>query len=123
MVFTESEITQIWDLFEQLSQLLTPHLKEGDEQKLRAHIKMSLESGIIPRDVFGLNPIVTSLQTAFIAIEEEGLKRDGVCAILLYSSVFHGLKTLEQIKKDYPEIPAFETYDELLAAIKQVILG
>ncbi|MBP3827587.1 MAG: bifunctional (p)ppGpp synthetase/guanosine-3',5'-bis(diphosphate) 3'-pyrophosphohydrolase [Prevotella sp.] len=103
MVFTESEITQIWDLFEQLSQLLTPHLKEGDEQKLRAHIKMSLESGIIPRDVFGLNPILTSLQTAFIAIEEEGLKRDGVCAILLYSSVFHGLKTLEQIKKDYGE--------------------
>lgn len=103
MVFTESEITQIWDLFEQLVQLLTPHLKEGDEQKLRAHIKMSLESGIIPRDVFDLNPILTSLQTAFIAIEEEGLKRDGVCAILLYSSVFHGLKTLEQIKKDYGE--------------------
>ncbi len=32
-------------------------------------------------------------------------------------------KSTEQIKKDYPEIPAFETYDELLAAIKQVILG
>ena len=32
-------------------------------------------------------------------------------------------KSTEQIKKDYPEIPAFETYDELLAAIKKVILG
>ncbi len=32
-------------------------------------------------------------------------------------------KSTEQIKKDHPEIPAFETYDELLAAIKQVILG
>ncbi len=32
-------------------------------------------------------------------------------------------KSTEQIKKDYPEIPAFETYDELLAAIKRVILG
>ena len=30
-------------------------------------------------------------------------------------------RTTEQIKKDYPEYPAFETYDELLAAIKEVI--
>ena len=32
-------------------------------------------------------------------------------------------KSTEQIKKDYPDIPAFETYDELLGAIKKVILG
>ncbi|MBQ7637409.1 MAG: bifunctional phosphoserine phosphatase/homoserine phosphotransferase ThrH [Clostridia bacterium] len=31
-------------------------------------------------------------------------------------------KSTEQIKKDYPDIPAFETYDELLDAIKKVIL-
>lgn len=31
-------------------------------------------------------------------------------------------KSTEQIKKDHPEIPAFETYDELLNAIKRVIL-
>ena len=30
-------------------------------------------------------------------------------------------KTTEQIKADYPEIPAFETYDELLAAIKDAV--
>ncbi len=30
-------------------------------------------------------------------------------------------RTTEQIKKDYPDIPAFETYDELLNAIKGVI--
>lgn len=28
-------------------------------------------------------------------------------------------KSTEQIKADYPQIPAFETYDELLAAIKE----
>ena len=27
-------------------------------------------------------------------------------------------RSTEQIKKDYPELPAFEEYDELLAAIK-----
>ena len=30
-------------------------------------------------------------------------------------------RSTEQIKKDYPELPAFETYDELLAAIKEAI--
>lgn len=32
-------------------------------------------------------------------------------------------KSTEQIKKDYPDISAFEEYDELLAAIRKVILG
>ena len=30
-------------------------------------------------------------------------------------------KSTEQIKKDYPQYPAFEEYDELLAAIKAVL--
>ncbi|WP_028518480.1 bifunctional phosphoserine phosphatase/homoserine phosphotransferase ThrH [Ruminococcus flavefaciens] len=30
-------------------------------------------------------------------------------------------RSTEQIKKDHPELPAFETYDELLAAIKKVM--
>lgn len=30
-------------------------------------------------------------------------------------------RSTEQIKKDYPQYPAFETYDELLAAIKSAI--
>ena len=32
-------------------------------------------------------------------------------------------KSTEQIKKDYPQYPAYETYDELFAAIKKVIEG
>ena len=30
-------------------------------------------------------------------------------------------RTTEQIKKDYPDIPAFDTYDELLNAIKEAV--
>ena len=29
-------------------------------------------------------------------------------------------RTTEKIKEDYPEIPAYETYEELLGAIKSV---
>ncbi|MCR4638131.1 bifunctional phosphoserine phosphatase/homoserine phosphotransferase ThrH [Ruminococcus sp.] len=31
-------------------------------------------------------------------------------------------RSTEQIKKDHPELPAFETYDELLAAIKKAMI-
>ena len=30
-------------------------------------------------------------------------------------------RSTEQIKKDYPEIPAYETYEELLGALKEAI--
>ena len=30
-------------------------------------------------------------------------------------------KSTEQIKKDHPELPAYETYDELLGAIKKAM--
>ena len=31
-------------------------------------------------------------------------------------------KSTEQIKADHPELPAFETYEELMAAIKQELV-
>ena len=30
-------------------------------------------------------------------------------------------KSTDQIKADHPELPAYETYDELLAAIKKAL--
>ena len=32
-------------------------------------------------------------------------------------------KSTEKIKADYPDLPAFEEYDDLLNAIRGVILG
>ena len=31
-------------------------------------------------------------------------------------------RTTDQIRKDYPDLPAFEKYEDLMAAIKKVIL-
>ena len=32
-------------------------------------------------------------------------------------------RSTEQIKKDHPELKAYETYDELMGAFKKAILG
>jgi phosphoserine/homoserine phosphotransferase len=42
-------------------------------------------------------------------------------AMILASKAGFLFKSTEQIKADYPQLPAYETYDELLAAIKAVL--
>ena len=42
-------------------------------------------------------------------------------AMILASKAGFLFKSTEQIKADYPQLPAYETYDELLAAIKAAL--
>ena len=87
LTFTIEEKEKARGLFKEIKSVLGDGLFPEDEKKLAKHIKTVIEQKKIQRDVFGLNPIVCALQTAKIAIEEIGLKRDGVVAILLYSCV------------------------------------
>lgn len=41
--------------------------------------------------------------------------------MILASKAGFLFRTTEQIRKEYPQLPAFETYEELLAAVKQAI--
>ena len=97
LIFTKAERTETLELLQQLRVLLATSLQEGDEEKMLSYARKALKSNVIQRDVFGLNPIHQSLKTAILAVEEEGLKRDGVLAILLYNSVISGVVTLEEI--------------------------
>ena len=63
------------------------------------YIKNELRGNNVSRNVFGLNPILLSLQTAQIAVEEIGLKRDGVLAILLYAGTNADAKDSEGIRE------------------------
>ena len=103
LIFTDEEKTQIFTLLKELCSLLGSSLHEGDEEKIRGELMKSLNSDCIQRDVFGLNPVLQSLHTAIIAVEEEGLKRDGALAILLYNSVINGLDDLSLIQEQFGE--------------------
>ena len=60
-------------------------IDDAEEVLLRQHLNIATEQGTLRRDIFGLNPVVTALQTALLGIEEAGLRHDGVVAILLNS--------------------------------------
>lgn len=73
----------------------------NDAEKLRQRIAQYVHSGTLQRNIFGLNPIVYALETAEIAFDEIGLKRDAIIAIVLYTGVVAGLSDTTQIEKDF----------------------
>ena len=85
--FTPEEVVASVRIIQHLRNAIGNYLKDDDEQKVRQYIRRAISAGHVHRDVFGLNPILTSLQTAQIAVDEIGLHRDGVIATLLYGSV------------------------------------
>ena len=101
LIFTETEKTETLELLHQLKDRLATSLQKNDEAKLHAYMKRLLENDELQRDVFGLNPVHQSLKTAMLAVEEEGLRRDGVLATLLYTSVTNDSLTLEEVEKDF----------------------
>lgn len=99
MIFTNDEKREILSLVRKLRASIGSLLKEGDEGNLFKYIKNELRGNNVSRNVFGLNPILLSLQTAQIAVEEIGLKRDGVLAILLYAGTNADAKDSEGIRE------------------------
>lgn len=85
--FTQEEFRTSVKIIQYLRTAIGSSLENHDEQKVRKYIHQAIVAGHVHRDVFGLNPILTSLQTAQIAVDEIGLHRDGVIATLLYGSV------------------------------------
>ena len=63
----------------------------------------ALETKQLQRNVFGLNPILLSFQTAQLVVDEIGLKRDGVLAVLLRPSVEEGLLTVDEVRAQFGE--------------------
>ena len=99
--FTPSEREHLLALYATLKERLGDSLSSDDEKKIRRHLLKAIDEGLIHRDVFNLNPILTGLQTALLVIDEIGLKRDAVLAIMLRSSVEQKLIDSEQIEQEY----------------------
>ena len=99
--FTTSEKETIYLLRAQLREKISSSLLPDDEKKIEQYILRNIEGKNLQRDIFGFNPIVMELKTALIAVDEIGLKRDGVFAILLYTDVINGYATLETIQNEF----------------------
>ena len=101
--FTPEEREQTLLILDRLRTAVGNTISAQDEKLIREDIHHAFINHQISRDVFGLNPILYALQTAEIAVNEIGLRRDGVIAILMQTSVVDGYQTLDDIEKKYGE--------------------
>lgn len=124
MIFTKQEIVEINHLRHYLIDKVGDAFSADDYRKLKDNLRMAICQGKVHRDAFGLNPIVTAMQTARICVDEIGLRRDSVIATLLYAcqatdyadmaarygdSVEHIVHGLEKIQHLYDKNPVIES--------------
>ncbi len=98
LAFTAEEKEKTLTLLQRIREEIAPSLHDGDEEHIRRHLLEIIDSDKVHRNVFGLNPIMLSFQTAQLVVEEIGLRRDSVLAVLLRPSVEQGLLDIETVQ-------------------------
>ena len=101
--FTTEEKEETLALYQKIREAIAPSLHEGDEEHMRRNMLQALETKQLQRNMFGLNPILLSFQTAQLVVDEIGLKRDSVLAVLLRPSVEEGLLTVDEVHTQFGE--------------------
>lgn len=101
--FTPQERESTLQMYAKLKEKVGSSLLPGDEDKMRERLVASIEQSLVGRDVFGLNPILFGFQTAMIVVDEIGLRRDAVLAILLHPSVANGFVSIDDVSAQFGE--------------------
>ena len=99
--FTPEELEQTMQLYGELKDIIGTSLQDDDEPKMRRHLMHYIDKNMVHRNVFGLNPILLGFQTAKIVVEETGLRRDAVLAILLHPSIEDGYLSIDEVGEMY----------------------
>ena len=101
--FTTAEKEETLALYQKVRELLDNSISEADIVRMRQLLTNAIENHQMQRNVFGLNPILLSFQTAQLVVEEIGLRRDAVIAVLLRPSVEEGYLTIDDVQADFGE--------------------
>lgn len=101
--FTTDERKEFVALYKELKKNTKESISSKDAKEVRRHISNIIAHRQIERDTFNLNPVLCAMKTAIIAVNEIGLKRDGVLAILLYNLVLNGYIGNDDVRNDFGE--------------------
>lgn len=99
--FTDAERERLEDIHKQLFTLAAEAIEEGDEAKIQSYLTRAAEKGLLQRDAFGINPILSDLETALVVGQEIGISRGSILGVLLNSAVMSGAASLDDIRKDF----------------------
>ena len=100
-LFTADEWQWVGQKRDELTKIAAPVLHEGDAERIDEYMRRTMERGTLQRDSFGLNPIVSGLETAQVVAEEIGATRGALLGVILYTAVTSGAATADEVKKDF----------------------
>ena len=99
--FTAEEKERLKQLYRELLKLSGSVLRAGDCKKLKSYLVEAARRGLIPRDVFGLNPVINDLETALIVVSEIGLSRAALVGVVAHTCVSAGSCTPEDVQEAF----------------------
>ncbi len=102
-------------LYEEMRAAISASLQPDDEKKIRKYLLDIMNSSLVERDVFGLNPILMAFQTSRLLVGEIGLTRDAVLAILLHIGIQHGFMTVDEASQQFGQ-----SVGRILSGLKRI---
>ena len=103
LYFTTQERRQLFTLYKQLFKLSFDTIRKDECRKLKGYLQQFLQEKNLPRNAFGMNPIIKDMQTAIVVAEEIGMKRVSILSIMLHEPVKHNLCSLDFVKEEFGE--------------------
>lgn len=101
--FTQEERETMLHIFKELLRMSAGEITEQDRDMVRTYTERALQTEQLSRDVFGLNPIMTDMQTALILAQEMGVTRGMILAVMLSSMMKSDALKLDDVRKDFGE--------------------
>lgn len=99
--FTQEEQRQLKVLYRSILKLSGQAILPDDCSKLRYHLEEAAKRDLLKRNQFGLNPIISDLETALIVASEIGLTRAAILGVLLHTCVMSGYCTIQLVEKEF----------------------
>jgi len=99
----EDEKVLLLETIKRLQSLVVDVLNPDDFHQMKEILFRAVETDLLHRDKFELNPILFDLQTAVITAEEIGPNRASLLSILLHNCVAVGVIKMEEVKRVFGE--------------------
>ena len=99
--FSRKELACLADMRRQIIRLTDGVVSEEDRNRTTTYLVDTIRQGRLQRNAFGINPVVSDVETALIVAEEIGVSRGSVLGVLLHSVVESGAAGLDDIRRDF----------------------
>ena len=101
--FSPEEKVRLTQLYRELLKLSGSILYPDDCKKIKRYLIEAVRRDLIRRNVFGMNLIISDMETALIVASEIGLTRGAIVGIMVHTCVRCGYCSPEDVEKEFGE--------------------